>query len=112
MKWARKNSATGRPSAQANAEMIPSRRLQAALQPDQPAPTAAALKKLAHALRDEGMSQAELYRLFQAEHARSDLDEPRLEALAETMDLIWGGGWAKGHALFAQELSQARLDSE
>lgn len=92
--------------------MIPSRRLQAALQPDQPAPTAAALKKLAHALRDEGMSQAELYRLFQAEHARSDLDEPRLEALAETMDLIWGGGWAKGHALFEQELSQARLDSE
>jgi len=28
------------------------------------------------------------------------------------MDLIWGGGWAKGHALFEQELSQARLDSE
>lgn len=58
------------------------------------------------------MSQAALYRLFQAEHARSDLDEPSLEALAETMDLIWGGGWAKGHALFKQELSQARLDSE
>jgi hypothetical protein len=51
--------------------MMPARRLQAALRPDQPAPTAAALEKLAHALRDEGMSQAALYRLFQAEHARS-----------------------------------------
>ena len=112
MRSARKNSATGRPSALASAEMIPARRLQTALRPDQPAPTAAALEKLAHALRDEGMSQAALYRLFQAEHARSDLDEPRLEALAGTMDLIWGGGWAKGHALFEQELSQERLDSE
>ena len=92
--------------------MIPSRRLQAALQPGQPAPTAAALEKLAHALRDEGMSQAALYRLFQAEHARSDLDELRLDALADTMDLIWGGGWAKGHALYTQELSQTRLDQE
>lgn len=112
MKWARKNSATGRPNAQASAEVIPARRLQAALRPDQPAPTAAALEKLAYALRDEGMSQVALYRLYQGEHARGDLDELRLEALAETMDLIWGGGWAKGHALFEQALSQARLDSE
>ncbi|WP_304349425.1 hypothetical protein [Comamonas testosteroni] len=57
------------------------------------------------------MSQVALYRLYQAEHARSDLDEPRLDALAETLDLIWGGGWAKGRALFEQELSQARLNS-
>ena len=112
MKSARKNSATGRPSALAGAEMMPARRLQAALRPDQPPPPAATLVALAQALRDEGMTQAALYRLFQAEHARSDLDEPRLEALAETMDLIWGGGWAKGHALFEQELSQERLDSE
>ena len=111
MKWARKNSATGRPSAQASAETMPARRLQAALRPGQPAPTVAALEKLAHALRDEGMSQVALYRLYLAEHARSDLDEPRLEALAETLDLIWGGGWAKGRALFEQELSQARLNS-
>ena len=90
---------------------MPARRLQAALRPGQPAPTVAALEKLAHALRDEGMSQVALYRLYQAEHARSDLDEPRLEALAETLDLIWGGGWAKGRALFEQELSQARLNS-
>lgn len=90
---------------------MPARRLQAALRPGQPAPTVAALEKLAHALRDEGMSQVALYRLYQAEHARSDLDEPRLDALAETLDLIWGGGWAKGRALFEQELSQARLNS-
>ena len=91
---------------------MPARRLQAALRPDQPPPSVATLVALAQALRDEGMTQPALYRLFQAEHARSDLDEPRLEALAETMDLIWGGGWAKGHALFEQELSQERLDSE
>ena len=90
---------------------MPARRLQAALRPGQPAPTVAALEKLAHALRDEGMSQVALYRLYQGEHACSDLDEPRLEALAETLDLIWGGGWAKGRALFEQELSQARLNS-
>ncbi|WP_240154280.1 hypothetical protein [Comamonas sp. Tr-654] len=88
---------------------MPARRLQAALRPDQPPPP---LATLAQALRDEGMTQAALYRLFQTEHARSDLDELRLEALAEAMDLIWGGGWAKGHALFGQELSQERLDSE
>ena len=58
MKWARKSLATGRPSAPASAEMTPAQRLQAALRPDQPAPTAAALEKLAHSLRDEGMSQA------------------------------------------------------
>ena len=112
MRWARRNSATGRPSALAGAEMMPARRLQAALRPDQPPPTVATLVVLAQALRDEGMTQAALYRLYQAEHARSDLDDPHLEALAGTMDLIWGGGWAKGHALFEQELSQERLDSE
>ena len=89
--------------------MTPAQRLQAALQTEHPAQAVAAL---ARTLRDEGMGQIALYRLYLAEHARSDLAEPQLDALADTMDLIWGGGWAKGQALYAQELSQTRLDQE
>ena len=89
--------------------MTPSHRLQAALQSQPPAQAVAAL---ARALRDEGMGQVALYRLYQAAHVRSDLAEPQFDALADAMDLIWGGGWAKGHALFAQTLTQERLDSE
>ena len=89
--------------------MTPSHRLQAALQSQPPARAVAAL---AHALRDEGMTQVALYRLYLAAHVRSDLAEPQCDALADAMDLIWGGGWAKGHALFAQTLTQERLDSE
>ena len=107
MKWARKNSGTGRPSAPASAEMTPAQRLQAALRSE---PTA--VLALARALRDEGMAQTALYRLYQAEHARSDLTGLQLDALADALDLIWGGGWAKGQALFGQALSQERLDSE
>lgn len=44
--------------------MMPARRLQAALRPDQPPPSVATLVALAQALRDEGMTQAALYRLF------------------------------------------------
>lgn len=89
--------------------MTPSHRLQAALQSQPPAQAVAAL---ARALRDEGMGQVALYRLYQAAHVRSDLAEPQFDALADAMDLIWGGGWAKGHALFAQTLTQERLNRE
>ena len=89
--------------------MTPSHRLQAALQSQSPAQAVAAL---ARALRDEGMGQVALYRLYQAAHVRSDLAEPQFDALADAMDLIWGGGWAKGHALFAQTLTQERLNRE
>ncbi|WP_268989497.1 hypothetical protein [Comamonas testosteroni] len=40
--------------------MMPARRLQAALRPDQPPPPVATLVALAQALRDEGMTQAAL----------------------------------------------------
>ena len=91
--------------------MTPSHRLQAALQ-SQSQPPAQAVAALARALRDEGMPQVALYRLYQAAHVRSDLAEPQFDALADAMDLIWGGGWAKGHALFAQTLTQERLNRE
>lgn len=89
--------------------MTPNLRLQAALQSQPPVQAVAAL---ARALRDEGMGQVALYRLYLAEHSRSDLADSQLDALADAMDLIWGGGWAKGHALFAQTLTQERLDRE
>ena len=93
--------------------MTPSHRLQAALQSQsQSQPPARAVAALARALRDEGMPQVALYRLYLAAHVRSDLAEPQRDALADAMDLIWGGGWAKGHALFAQTLTQERLDRE
>ena len=89
--------------------MTPSQRLAAALQSDVPAQAVAAL---AHALRDEGMGQAALYRLYLQAHQMHSDSDMLYDALADTMDLIWGGGWAKGRALFAQVLSMARLDQE
>ena len=87
--------------------MTPGQRLEAALQSDAPAQAVAAL---AHALRDEGMGQATLYRLYLQAHQMHN--DKLYDALADTMDLIWGGGWAKGHALFDQALTQARLAQE
>ena len=83
----------------------PARRLRAALM--SPTPTAA-VAELARALVDEGMGQIALYRLYMA--ALDEVEEDRLhDALTDTMDLIWGGGWAKGRALFPEELSDERL---
>ena len=89
--------------------MTPSQRLEAALQSGSPAQ---AVTALAHALRDEGMGQAALYRLYLQAHQTHNDNDMLYDALADTMDLIWGGGWAKGHALFDQALTQARLAQE
>ena len=84
-------------------------RLQAAL--GQVNPVQAVLA-LAHALKAEGMEQVAMYRVFQQRLERLDGNDPGCDALSDTMDLIWGGGWAKGRALFAQELSTQRLARE
>jgi hypothetical protein len=65
--------------------------------------------ELARALRDEGMSQLELYRLFSTLQQRLEGDDPRYDAVVDTMDLIWSGAWAKGHGLFAQALTEDRI---
>lgn len=65
-------------------------RLEQALR--EPQPFEAAFE-LARALRDEGMSQADLYALYnelRAIHA-SDSDETLLDAILDTMDFI--SGW-------------------
>ena len=84
-------------------------RLQAALGQANPAQ---AVLALAHALKAEGMGQAAMYRVFQQQLERLGGNDTGCDALADTMDLIWGGGWAKGRALFEQELSAERLARE
>lgn len=71
-----------------------------------------AVLALARSLKDEGLGQVALYVLFQTQLQQTDDEGMRYDALTDTMDLIWGGGWAKGQALFNEELSQERLRCE
>ena len=66
-----------------------------------------ALLTLARQLRDGGSSQLELYFLFSYFQQRLSPEDPRYDAVVDTMDLIWGGGWAKGRALYDTELTSA-----
>ena len=67
---------------------------------------------LARTLRDEGMAQVTMYRLFSEQQQRLSSDDPRYDAIVDTMDFIWGGPWAKGGALFDQELTDDRIERE
>jgi len=58
------------------------------------------LHGLAVALRDEGVSQVDLYMLFSHFQTMAAADDPRYDAIVDNMDLIWGGPLAKGHALY------------
>lgn len=62
------------------------------------------LFQLARHLRDGGLSQASLYSLFSYFQQRLSPEDPRYDAVADNMDLVCGGPWAKGHALFPTEL--------
>lgn len=62
-----------------------------------------ALHELAHCLKSEGVRQKEMYQLFADSFIDIAGDDPRYHAMADTMDMIWGGGWAKGHALFGTD---------
>lgn len=70
---------------------------------------ATALHALAKALQAEGMAQVALYHLFAEFQQETDGDDPRYDAIVDTMDLIWGGGWAKGRALYDTELTSADI---
>ena len=66
-----------------------------------------ALSPLAKTLRDEGMSQVELYRLYDAALARyrGDPDDMIYDAIVDTMDFIVV--WCQpGHRLFASDLRE------
>lgn len=45
----------------------------------------------ARALRNEGMGQAPMYRLFSELHQRISGADPRRDATVDLMDLIWSG---------------------
>ena len=80
----------------------PRARLEVALQQAEPG---RAVCELAHALRDEGTSQLEMYRLFDEFRAihESDADETLYDAILDTMDYI--SGWCSpGSRLYDTEL--------
>jgi hypothetical protein len=68
------------------------------------------LSRLAITLRDEGVSQVELYGLFEHFQIATSGDDPRYDAIVDTMELICGGPWAKGHGLFPTELTEAQIN--
>lgn len=64
---------------------------------------------LAISLRDEGVQQITLYSLFSSLQVATPGDDPRYDAIVDTMDLIYGGPWAKGNALFPTELTDDQI---
>lgn len=50
-----------------------------------------------------------MYHLFAEFQRIVDSDDPRYDALLDNIDLIWGGYWAKGRALFETELTAAEI---
>jgi hypothetical protein len=68
---------------------------------------ATALYELAKALKAEGVGQVAIYHLFAEFQRNITGDDLRADAILDTMDLIWGGGWAKGRALFETALTDA-----
>jgi hypothetical protein len=71
-----------------------------------------AVTHLAQTLKAEGMGQVAMYKLFTSVLHEVEAYAALCDALTDTMDLIWGGGWAKGRALFDEELSERRLEGE
>ena len=72
----------------------------------------AATVEFARSLKAEGRSQVAIFRLFSKLQVQLSGDDPRYDPLVDTMDLIWGGAWAKGHDLFPEVLTQERLRNE
>ena len=70
------------------------------------------LWELALALRDEGVSQIDLWSLFERFFTATAGDDPLYDAIADTMDLIYGGPWAKGNGLYDSELTEDRIREE
>ena len=67
---------------------------------------------LARTLRDEGMPQLTMFRLFSEQQQRLSGDDPRYDAIVDAMDLIVSGPWAKGRGLFDLELTSDRIERE
>jgi len=63
------------------------------------------LCKLAVALRDEGVSQTDIYFLFEHHQEKISGEDPLYDAIVDTMDEIHGGPWAKGGGIFTTTLT-------
>ena len=66
---------------------------------------------LACQLKDDGMPQEELYKLYvevQQQLEQND-DDQAYDAVLDTLDCIWGGPWAAGRDLFDDQLTEERL---
>ena len=80
----------------------PRERLLAALDDADPM---TAVEKVAVDLCAEGMLQVALYHLFVDQMVLLSGEDPRYDAVLDTLDIIWGGGWAKNRALYDRELT-------
>jgi len=67
------------------------------------------LWKLAHDLRNQGMKQIELYFLYEHYHQLVDADDPKYDAIVDSLDIIWGGAWAIANALYEHELTSEEV---
>lgn len=56
------------------------------------------------------MGQLDMYKLFAEFQEACDPDDARYDSIVDTMDLIYGGPWAKGHELFDRELKEEDID--
>ena len=65
------------------------------------------LLAFAKELKTEGISQTEIYDLFAAHFKSLNNRDSRYDSIADIMDLIHSGPWAKGQALFDTELKRA-----
>jgi hypothetical protein len=70
------------------------------------------LWRLAHALRDEGLPQLDLYFLFEKHFVTTSADDPRYDAIQSALDAIYGGPWAKGSDLYPSPLTDGIIDAE
>ena len=68
-------------------------------------PSSASLVALARCMRDEGVAQLTLYRLFTEYYVKAAADDPLCDSIGDTLELIWSGPWAKGYGLFETELT-------
>ncbi|MCP4872229.1 MAG: hypothetical protein GY898_26295 [Proteobacteria bacterium] len=75
-------------------------------------PTADALGAAARELRDAGVGQALLYDGFTVVLVEAQDDEVHYDAIADTLDCIHSGPWAKGRALFAGDYEELRTAAE
>ncbi len=70
------------------------------------------LGRLVVELREEGVSQIRVYFLFESFQKKTSGDDPRYDAIVDTMDEIHGGPWAKAGGFFPTTLTDEIIRTE